>query len=181
MNTPSTRNLINDYQVAAVADLDRLAARITRLRSLLQGRTLELGRLVDARDEAKSAWTAFALKSRQLEDAARRVAHQTLREAMATSDHKLADLIFEKQPDSVGNDVIVTNSNVDYVLAGIWRGLCRVLEVDPATAKPPTLRLPDTFEGWRVRGRWLPLISDADAAEAMRWVMRGPYPHELAR
>ena len=30
MNTPSTRNLINDYQVAAVADLDRLARRIEK-------------------------------------------------------------------------------------------------------------------------------------------------------
>lgn len=178
MNTASHRDLINDYRSAASADLNRLSKRLEALRAVLQDRTIELGKLSAARDDAKNAWSTFALKSRQLEDAARRVAHTALREVMAGGNcNKLAGMLFEQILDpheGVANDVYVIDNNTDFVVAAIWRGLCRVLEVDPASATLPRFLLPSIIGGlpvigWRVRGRWLPLIADNDAkkAEAM--------------
>lgn len=172
----SDRNLINDYQQAAINEIDRLTTNLDHIRAVLEApRGLDLQALVAARDVAKARWAAAMLKTRQLEDAARRVAHTALRQAMVGGDlNKLAGMLFERIIDpaeGAGGDVYVIANNIDFVIAAIWRGLCRVLDLDPAAATPPRLLLPciiggEVVIGWRVRGRWLPLIAEADAKRA---------------
>lgn len=173
---PSDRNLISDYQQAAICEIDRLVRQLDAMRAVLEApRGLQLGELATHRDAAKERWAVAMLKTRQLEDAARRVAHTALRQAMVGGDlNKLAGMLFERILDpheGVANDVYVIEANIDFVVAALWRGLCAVLELDPAAATPPRLRLPCVVGGkpvigWKVRGRWLPLISVADGERA---------------
>lgn len=174
--TPSDYNVIHAHRAAAAEALKALLAQCAQLQHDLEvRRDLDLDAIRSRRDECKALWSAFALKTRQLDDAAKRVALQPLRAAILAADRvALCELLFEVAPDSPGVDDILVGATTEYrnapVVKALWAGLCRTLGLDPATTPHPPLPLPALpyrADGYRLRRRWLPLISDADRE---RWI-----------
>lgn len=168
MNPNLDRNIINDHITAVVAEIDLMSAGLAELRKATQ--RADTSAIAHYRDLCKERWAKLALKTRTLEEVRRRVALQAIRVAMLEDEEGLAELLFDKIPDAVGDEIFVDDNGeqLDFVVAAVWRGVAKALGLDAASLTPPRLQLRRCADGWRLRPRWFWLLSPEDATEARR-------------